>query len=84
MNMDTVNPIPHMTQTLAKLFHVAPVGRVTRRNRTANHEKENTPANLPNTRPIITAKLTPEKTSPRLICERSIPALAKAKRGRIT
>ena len=26
MNIDTVNPIPQTTQTLAKAFHVAPEG----------------------------------------------------------
>ena len=67
--------------TLAKDFQLAPAGKDTHLRRTANHEKENTPKNLPTTKPNITAKLTPEKSVPTLMCERSIPALAKAKSG---
>ena len=81
MNIDTVKPMPHTTHTLANAFHVAPTGSVTILRRIANHEKEKTPINLPMTNPNITAKLTPENSVPMLICERSIPALAKAKSG---
>ena len=67
MNIDTVNPIPHTTQTLANAFHVAPAGNATIFIRTAIHENENTPRNYPTTRPIITASPTPEKRLPKLI-----------------
>lgn len=60
--MDTVKPIPHTMHTLAKDFQLAPAGKDTHLRRIANHEKENTPKNLPTTKPNITAKLTPEKS----------------------
>ena len=84
MNIDTVNPIPQTTQTLAKAFHVAPEGSDTTPRRIAIHEKENTPANLPTTRPNMAARLTPEKSVPTVMPERTMPALAKAKRGMTT
>ena len=47
MNIDTVKPIPHTTQTLAKALHEEPAGSDTMPSLTAIHEKENTPKNLP-------------------------------------
>ena len=81
MNIETVNPIPQITQTLAKDFHVVLAGSLTMFNLTAIHEKEKTPMNFPATSPSITASPTPEKSIPMLICERSIPALANANSG---
>ena len=81
MNIDTVNPIPQTTHTLANAFHVVLAGSWTNLSLIASHENEKTPMNFPSTRPSITARPTPEKRLPMLICERSIPAFANAKRG---
>ena len=81
MNIETVKPIPQTTQTLANAFQLVPSGRVTIPARTASHENENTPRNLPTTSPSITAIPTPETRLVKDICERSIPAFAKANRG---
>lgn len=81
INIDTVKPIPHTTQTLANDFHEVSAGNDTTPNFTAIQEKENTPKNLPTTKPNMTARLTPDNTLPKLIAERSMPALAKANSG---
>lgn len=64
MNIETVNPIPQTTQTLAKAFHVVPSGSVTNFALIASHENENTPRNLPATNPSITDRPTPENKLP--------------------
>ena len=67
MNIDTVKPIPQITQTLANAFQVVPSGSLTILALTAAQENVYTPMNLPITRPSIAERPTPEKMLPILI-----------------
>ena len=68
-------------QTPAKASHVVFSGNLTTFILTANHENDKTPRNFPATRLIITTSPTPENKLQKLICDISIPALAKTNNG---
>ena len=57
MKMETVSPMPQSIHTDAKERQSLPCGRETNPHFIAIHEKENTPTNLPTTRPTITGKV---------------------------